>query len=63
MAAVEKQVFENLCKRHDLTPEEKEAAKQILLLLNGKDYINAKDILRFCDMVLDTSSKVFVDFE
>lgn len=55
--------FECMCDYHNVQPDEKEAVKQILKMLNGRTNRNAIDILDFTKMVIENISTVSVDFE
>lgn len=55
--------FNQMCERHDLTVEEKEAVKQILKVLNGMSGRTAIDLLDFSKLVIENVSKVSVDVE
>lgn len=55
--------FKELCESGGLTPEEKETAKQIITLLNGRNLVEAQNALDFCKFVFDYNSKTSVDFE
>lgn len=54
--------FNEMCEWHQLTHEEKETVEQILKLLNGRKNYEAKQILQFCEMVMNNLNIVSVDF-
>lgn len=54
--------FNEMCEWYQLTDDEKETVKQILKLLNGRKNYEAKQILQFCEMVMNNLNIVSVDF-